>query len=439
MEGDEVKCNKTISRRYEKSVFFLVLFSTFMLVQFKIVDLFWVMQVLFCMAYIVLTKNKKIVIDKWILVLYVVWGLSTFFCLFSSIPLSYKKSSIIGIVQLIPIFLSVVVYSRHVVSESFVESIKKAIIISCIIQLIWCLIQFLLYKCFSIDLNQVVFRDILHMVENPSQYKLGNYHPSGLCWHSAFMAPIVIIAFVFSENYIVKILAIIDAVICNNATAMIGIGVCLIMSIGFYAFYFLKEKTKKIKKRTIFGIIAIVVIFILVLFNTEIFSIVIEKIVNIYERATGISRDGSSVAHIRYYLAYPKVVDDENIIQFLFGYGTSNSGYPISKLFGQYADLKSWAVESDIMNQLYSSGIFGFLIFYGLLLYIAIRGLKIDKRYFILMISLILAGITYNIQFHWVIFIEFLMYFCVRRRINIFQIATRVYVEQSLHDEKNIL
>ena len=432
--------NKTIkNRRYDRSVFLLVLFSTFMVVQFKIVDLFWVLQILFFMVYIILTKNKQIIIDKWILILYIIWGLSTVVCLVSNIPLSYKKNSIIAFFHLIPIFLSILVFSRHIGSESFVESIRKAVIFSCIIQLIWCFIQFLLYKSMFIDLNQIIFRDILHLVENPSQYKLGVYHPSGMCWHSAFMAPVTIVAFVFSKNYFIKILAIIDAVICNNATAMIGMCVCLAISACFYLFDFWRKRIKTIKKGTIIGIVVGIMAIVVILMNTDIFFVLIQKIINIYERATGISRDGSSIAHIRYFTAFPKVVEDENIIQVFLGYGTGNSGHPISKLFGQYADLKSWVVESDIMNQIYSSGIFGFLIFYGLLLYIAIRGLKIDKRYFILMISLILAGITYNIQFHWVIFIEFLMYFCVRKGINIFQITTRVYVEQSLHDEKNIL
>lgn len=163
-----------------------------------------------------------------------------------------------------------------------------------------------------------------------------------------------------------------------------------------------------------------------ILIYTGILSTIIQKIIDIYERSTGIVYDGGSAnAHIRYYTAYPQVVDNENIIQIFFGYGTGNSGYPISKLFGQYAELKSWVVESDVMNQLYSNGIIGFIFYYGFLLYIAIRGYRLDRRYFILMTGLIITGITYNIQFDWIVYIEFLLYLMVKFKVNLFSTDER--------------
>ena len=187
--------------------------------------------------------------------------------------------------------------------------IKKALILTCVIQVILCIVQFILYNGAHIDLNQVVFRDILHMVENPSQYKLGRYHPSGMCWHSAFVAPVAIIAFVVCDSYFVKALAIADAVVCNNATAMIGIGVCLALSVAFSIIDFLRKTSKTIRKRTFIAIVLIAVILVPMLFGTGAMSIIYEKVVNIYERATGVVYDGGSAnAHIRYFTAYPNVV-----------------------------------------------------------------------------------------------------------------------------------
>ena len=367
------------------------------------------------------SQKLRITRDKLILALFITWILSTLFCILSSISLSYKKNSIIAIVFFVPTFFAISIYSKFVKQKSFVDCFKKALIISCTIQLIWCLAQFILYSSMRIDLNQIVFSDILHMVENPSQYKLGVYHPSGMCWHSAFLAPICILAFVLSESYVIKSLAVIDAVVCNNTTALIGICICLMLTVGFALLKFLRTRKKSTSRKAIFVLIVFVLALIPVLVCTDAFLIVGQKIIDIYERTSGIVYDGGSAnAHIRYYTAFPKVVSSGNILQFLFGYGTGNSGYPISKLFGQYTELKSWAVESDLMHQMYSSGIIGFLLFYGLLLYISIKGLKIDKRYFILMISIIAAGITYNIQFDWVIFIEFVMYFCVKNKVNVF-------------------
>ena len=73
------------------------------------------------------------------------------------------------------------------------------------------------------------------------------------------------------------------------------------------------------------------------------------------------------------------------------------------------------------MNQLYSNGIVGFVLLYGLLAFIAVRGFRIDRRYTVLILSLAVAGITYNIQFSWVLFLEFLLYFCVKKNINVFE------------------
>lgn len=419
-----MECNISVNSRYEKSVFLLTLCSTFMLIQFGIFDLFWILQVAVIIVQMLISQKLLITRDKLIRVLYITWILSTLLCFASSIPMSYKENAIIAITFLIPTFFSVSVYSKYIRQEHFVGCLKKALVISCTIQLIWCFAQFILYKGSHIDLNQVLFKDILHMVENTSQYKLGVYHPSGMCWHSAFIAPIAIFAFVLSESYIIKCLAFIDAVICNNATALIGICICLMLTAVFSLFDFLSRSNKSTRKKTALAFIVILVIIIPVCIYTDAISTVGQKIIDIYERSTGIVYDGGSAnAHIRYFTAYPNVVKNESVTQFLFGYGTGNSGYPISKLFGQYANLKSWVVETDIMNQMYSSGIIGFFLFYGLLLYIAIKGLKIDKRYFILMVSIILAGITYNIQFDWVIFIEFMMYFCVKNKVNLFRIG----------------
>ena len=397
-----------------------------MLVQFGIFNLFWIVQVLFFLAHTVVIKKLRITKDKIIISLYVVWILSTLLCIVSDIPMSYKKNSIIAIAFLIPTFFTISFFERYIKSEKFVASIKKALIITCVIQVILCMVQFILYNVAHIDLNQLVFRDIFHMVENPSQYKGGVYHPSGMCWHSAFMAPIVIIAFVLCNSYFIKVLAVADAVICNNATAMIGIGVCLVMSCVFSIVNYLRKTSKTARKRAFITLVFITTILIPMLVCTDTMSIVYEKIVDIYERATGVVYDGGSAnAHIRYFTAYPDVVKNGNIVQFLFGYGTGNSGYTMSKLYGQYIELKSWVVETDIMNQLYSNGIVGFILFYGFLLYIAIKGYKLDRRYFVLMMSFILAGITYNIQFDWVLYLEFLLYLMVKFRVNLFNVGEK--------------
>lgn len=408
--------------RYENSIFIIVFFSTFMLVQFGIFDFFLCLQIVFFLVHIVITRRLRITRDRTIISLYCIWILSTLLCLVSDIPLSYKKNSIIAIVFLVPTFFTISFYERYIKSERFVAYIKKALTLTCVLQVLLCFVQFFLYRVAHIDLNQLVFSDIFHMVENPSQYKLGVFHPSGMCWHSAFMAPVVIIAFIVCDSYLIKILAIIDAVICNNATAMIGICVCLGLTGMFSIIDLLKRESKIVRKRTFIVASLIVVAIIPILFCTDIVPVVCDKIVDIYGRATGAVYDGGSAnAHIRYFTAYPNVVKNGSIIQFLFGYGTGNSGYTMSKLYGQYAELKSWVVETDVMDQIYSNGIIGFVLYYKFLLYIAIKGCKLNRKYFILIASIIFAGITYNIKFDWVLFVEFLLYLTIKFKVDLFE------------------
>ena len=420
MKKLKLKLNNKINVYKQQAFLIIVFFCTFMLFRVNIFELFWILEVIFIIIQIGLQKKIIIMKDKLIISLFVSWIISTLYSFVSDIPTSYKMNSAIAIIYLIPTFFSISYCLGDMKNKYFVEKIKKIIVISCSIQLIWCLLQFILYNFANIDLNQVIFSDILHVMENPSSYKFGVYNPSGMCWHPAFMAPIVIIAFSISESYIIKILAIVDSIICNNATALIGISICLIVSIIISIIEFVKKSQKKTQKKIILWILVMIIIFVPLIIHYNVFDIIQTKIVDIYQRSAGLVNDGGSAnAHIRYYTAFPEIVKKENIGKLLLGYGTSNSGFPISKILGQYTNLESWSVESDVMNQLYSNGIIGFLLFYGFLLYIAIKGFKIDKRYFIVMVGLILSGITYNIQFNWVIFIEFLFYFMVKAKMKL--------------------
>lgn len=46
---------------------------------------------------------------------------------------------------------------------------------------------------------------------------------------------------------------------------------------------------------------------------------------------------------------------------------------------------------------------------------------KLNRKYFILTISIILAGITYNIQFDWMLFMEFLLFLTIKFKVDLFE------------------
>ena len=155
--------------------------------------------------------------------------------------------------------------------------------------------------------------------------------------------------------------------------------------------------------------------------ETGILDIAVDKVVYLLQRIFGLVNDhGSGDAHRRYYTEYFNVLDNSSIPQILFGYGIGCSGYPFTEMFGQYGNHASWAVESDIMNILLSRGIFGFVLYYGMLIFIAIKGFKISYKYLCTTIILIIGGITYNIQFDWLFLINILMLYCVNNGINWF-------------------
>ena len=83
---------------------------------------------------------------------------------------------------------------------------------------------------------------------------------------------------------------------------------------------------------------------------------------------------------------------------------------------------QSWSVECDFVDLLISRGIFGFVAFYYFMLYIAVKGFKIDKLYTIAIIVIMIEGIGYNVQWAYVFFIELILFACVKAKISFFNL-----------------
>ncbi len=426
-EGDVCMVRNIVLRdklNFRTYIYAVVLISTMMLLQFKIVDAFFLLQV-FGTSVIIL-RNGKISLsrDRRVNAVFLFWILSTVLCVLSrDIPLSYQKGSIIAMVQVVPLYFTFVYIERYTQrNQSLFDGIRKVILLSCVIELVWCLLQYVAYKLMGLDINRLIFTDMLHLVSSASQYKNGVFHPSGLCWHSAFIAPVAVIAFLFSKSTVIRLLAVLDVVICNNATALMAI--CLCIGLSFLSYLPRLFKSSRVRAVSLLLLCMEAAVILPAAVRMGFLETVWEKLLYIYQRSTGAVYDGGSAfAHIRYYTGYLTVLENSTPLQVLFGYGMGCSGLPISRCFGQYAELKNWAVETDVMNQIYSCGLIGFLVFYGFLLYITVHGWRLDRRYGILMLSLLCAGITYNIQFGWVILLELVLYLAVKRGYNLFESA----------------
>lgn len=406
-------------------IYLLVATSSFMVLQWKGQDLFLILQIFFCL--IMLCYYKKIVFhkDHLVNVIFIFMFITMFVAIVNNVQLSYVKAAIYATITMIPLYFSTS-YLRTYLSNRANKwhVIRNAVKLMCLVQMIWFLFQFFAYRLFEVDLNQVVFVDSLHLLEKASFFKGGEvFMPTGLCWHPIIMAPILVLAYYIFSGIFIKLLVIFEALASGNSTVLIAVIVCIVLDLVCRVFRSIHRG--KVKAFYIYFLLGVLVVGCFVLFFTPIGELLLSKISFVANRITGTGVvDGSTAAHIRYYTAYPDVLKISSVSQIFCGYGESCSGYPFGALFQQYTYLGNWAVESDIMNTLISRGIIGFILFYLLLVKIAVKGKRIDYRYTCFIITIIISGITYNVQFMWVLLVEFLLLISIEQNVNFFNCDT---------------
>lgn len=370
-------------------------------------------------AYTVVKKGKlNILKDPLIVAIFVEFFISGLFAQFSGLGSGYKKTAIIMPILVLPIFLQAGIFESLIRrKEDVLRILLKGVKLACIIQFIYIPFQYSLFHFVGIDLNKEIFVNILGAVDNASFIRDWVWYPSGITWHSAIVAPLMVLGIVMFDNPYFKLLILFDALICGSSSAIIGVVVALVLLI---LFKLLKgAENSKVKKTAILGGMGLVIFASIVLLSTDILTLISDKFVYIYQRLFDNSRDSSTSAHLLYFIMYPQIVSNSSISQILFGYGYNCSGSIFSVLDNRY-NLGNWSVESEIMDRLYSLGIVGFLLYSIFLLKIAVKGAKIDTRYTIVIIAIIIQGFGYNVQWDYIFLIELIFYICIKMKINIF-------------------
>lgn len=399
----------------------MLLTSSMMVLQIAGQTFFLLLQIVLCIYMFLISKRVVFENNFFILFIVIESVIGMAFSIISEMPLSYKKGSVYmtGLLIIMYFASAYVIYllDYDKIDMNFIKLCIKAIFV---IQMHWTIVQYILYAVASIDINNSIFVEMLGMVEEASAYKVGNYFmPSGFCWHPSVLVPIVVLSYFMFDSYYLKILTILTAFLCRNSTALICILVCIGVSVAKYIIDILR--IRRMKRNVLILCIVMATVGLGVAYATGILDMVIDKIVYLIQRIFGLVNDhGSGDAHRRYYTEYFNVLEFSSVPQIIFGYGIGCSGYPFTEMFGQYGNHASWAVESDIMNILLSRGILGFVLYYGMLLFIAIKGFKISYKYLCATIILIIGGITYNIQFDWLFLINIFMLYCVNNGINWF-------------------
>ena len=380
------------------------------------------LEVVFC-GYM-LCKKKRIILPGYFLITFIF--IELFFAagsaLLSDMPQSYKKTAVDLAIMALPSYVTIC-YIREFIKEGYdvFGLVIKAIKMMVVIQIGWFLLQAVLWYGMHIDLNNIVFVRLLHTVSNASFVRSWVFYPSGLTWHSAILAPMLVLAYILFEKPHFRVLILLVAVLCGNSTALIGTVLTAVM-VWLFQIYVMSGKA--VRKRLLM-VVAVAVAALLGLYVTGSFSRVSGIAINLYKRLFGSEKDASTAAHFGYYTDYLKIFPQSTIPQIFFGYGYGCSGYTITRLYSRYKTLASWAIESDVINIIVSRGIVGFLAYYIFLFYVMLKGLRTDIRYFIFMAVIFIQGFGYNIQFEYVFMIEMLLFVSLEFNDNFFRHGTR--------------
>ena len=402
-------------KKYIYNLIYVMIFVSPMLVlQIKGKEFFLWMQILFFIVMFIEYKRIYIAKSGWIIFLFAEPFVAGIFSSVSTINLAIMS---------LPLYLTISYFYKMIKDRiSVIEIIIKALKLAIITEIIWFFAQLLLYRVIGIDINQVLFVDTLHLVDNASFVRSWVWYPSGLSWHSAVLAPLFVLGMLLFDNTIIRGLILLESFLCGNSTTLLGVMLCMIL-LMIRSMYNGKFEVSKGKLIQIF----ILAILIIIVFCTPaIMDKLAEVVIRLGTRLFGAEKDASTAAHLGYYSDYIKILKNSSLSQIIFGYGYGCSGYTITELYGRYADGGTWAIECDYVNILVSRGIIGFISYYSFLLYIMLKGIKIDIRYFIFIFVILFQGFGYNIQFDYLLLIEIIMFISIREDINFFDTVDKI-------------
>lgn len=388
---------------------------------FQIFGLYFyiIFQVLYCIGNFASNKNRIYFSNSILINCIFMFHIISFISGMSTdLPDSFKKYSLVMVIVLIPSYFAYT-YLFHECKEdnNYLKDIVYVLKIGFIIQIMYLPIQLLFYKCLNIDLNDIFFNKILHLMNNPAFFRQGTFFPSALVWHSAVLAPMFVLAILLFDNIWIRCIILLDAFICGNSTALVGV----LLTIAFLIVHFVGQSNAKIRKKLLLSIMILMCGGLLFISIPKGYSIIYSKVSYLLDRVLNASSDTSSAAHMSYYTLYPQIVRNNGWITSIFGTGYASSGFSITTINGQYAGLQHWVVESDFIDILVSRGVIGFIFYYVFLVYIGFKGKKIDYRYIVAIAVIMIQGITYNVQFEYLFFIELLMFGSIKLKINFFE------------------
>lgn len=402
-------------------VFALGVFSTFQLLELFGVTIFSLILLAYAI-YICLIKHRLSngILPVWLYMIIVC--ISECGLIVSGKHLNWVSASVKNTV----LWLCVFIVYMHLVNKSdkYIKLYFSGVFLSCAFQVIWCGFQFICNKFINLNLNELVFERILHMQGSFYQIKNGILVLTGLTSNAGMMVPVLIFGMILSKKMWMKVILALLAVLIGSTTPIVTVA-C------FMGLYILGICIDRILRKKRFSLVVVRCIFVIVIIAvlgsvvvlisnadiiTRLSQTIVQFIIRISSIFTGKFTDGSTATHARYYLEIPYIYSKISLFYILFGYGISCAGIPFVELFNQYPDAV-WVPESDFATVLFNNGLLGCVVFYGILIGILVKGKKVDYTYFVLMCTILISGLFYGIQTHWVLLSELLILLCVQRNM----------------------
>ncbi|MCI9009547.1 MAG: hypothetical protein HFI13_15900 [Lachnospiraceae bacterium] len=419
-----MKYNIRIYKKKDNIIFYLLgLVSTFQLLEVGGITVFTLILLLIALKYLI-QKKKFPFISFWhccFLFSLLVSMLGNFFITSNFIKniQAWRISSLKGVVIIIAMYFTYDYLAKE--RMNIILIFFRGVYHSCVIQLVWCYFQYILFKFENIDLNNLVFNKILHIwnYELGQVNYSGQYTITGMHSNAGILAPVLIFVILLADNIFLKFAALLIFFIAGNSTLFIcGIIFLLLISVRLILHFCYDNKIKR--KYLILFLLILLFTSITLLVYQNALDRVMEIIKNLFIRLNSIRTkewtDGSTFAHYRYYASIPYIFSQIGIIRILIGFGYKCGGVPFVVFFNQYPDV-IYNTESDPVSLLYGTGLIGLTIFYSLLYSIIKKGANVDYKYALWGILLTLAGIFYGMQLNWVLFVEWIMIYCIKNNI----------------------
>ena len=324
--------------------------------------------------------------------------ISVIVCFNSDIPYFWKDVQFKHLIWIVLFLFIFIIYASQK-KYYLVNYYLKGIYIASIVQTAWGCLQFIVYYLNGKLLNDIVFIDLLGMVEQASQVKEGGVTLTGLCWNAGNIAPLIIFGYAFTNKFYLKCLFVGFSFLSGGRTLLIGMAICVFVDmlhsykkLGIYV----KRNIAVVIITAIAGVMAVVI------FKKDIIISIVDKMFSLLDSFTVLQTQSSARVHIRYWTSIPYITMNNPILTNLFGFGLNCSGYAQVLYFNQYADsLYAWVLECDYVNILWNTGYVGFILNYIWIGKNVIKAVKIDYKYTIFFAGILISGITYNVMFNW--------------------------------------